>query len=324
MRFLIALVIAFQVIAMAQSKTGSSKTTGPCSTAISGSNNTVNLDCKGAEKPTVEIAYSPGLLPILIKPNSCVTILGLNRKVKDFPNEMCNSSASIQTIVYPANIAIQPQDFATVASSNGGANYITVNRNETGALPKDKHWRAQHIATSTRKGGSQVFNDSWFDVVNCYITNHSDEDLVNVKMDFVVSFRGVKSVDASYRHDGTIESLTVEIRALKDGGTIWTDHDYVANVTQGWTEGADISTEKKRVVLRSIPRHQMANISVITQSHYPVRFDLPTRIVALVSGSDKEQSLKLIRPRSGIFDVFPRWGMPPSKYPWPGIVDDSK
>jgi hypothetical protein len=39
-----------------------------------------------SEIPTVEITYSAGLLPILIKPSSCVTVLEINRKLKALPN----------------------------------------------------------------------------------------------------------------------------------------------------------------------------------------------------------------------------------------------
>jgi hypothetical protein len=243
------------------------------------------------EVPTVEVSYSSGLLPVRIPPYSCATILVLNRKVKDFPDSICSHGSEI---LYP---------------------YYR--------LPKDDHSQIQYLGTSTRKGGSLLVEAAWFDMGVCEFTNHSDKDLINVKMTFYVSFRRSKSVYATHHaQDAHNDSFTFKIADAKDGGSVWIDYDPKTDKVQGWTYDKDVSNQKKVVVIRSILAHQTATIYIVTKSHYPVRFDLPQKGTALVSGEVVERGIKLIRPVTTIFDKFPWWGMPPSKYKWPNMPSD--
>lgn len=62
MRMLIALVVVCHALGMAQSSTGAAKTTGPCSPAISGSHNTLTLDCYGPKASSnlaIDLVYDP-------------------------------------------------------------------------------------------------------------------------------------------------------------------------------------------------------------------------------------------------------------------------
>lgn len=245
------------------------------------------------EEPSVDIAYSSGILPLHIATQSCDTILWVNRKLQDFPEPICNFGS--QTMVYPS------------------------------ILPKDTHLRAQFIATSTKKGGTEMLNTDWLDVGTCTVTNHSDKDLIGAKMQFYISFQSSKSVEVYHRNnnDGTF-STTFNIEQAKDGGLIWTDYEPQKDkdTEKGWTYDKEISNQERTVVIRTIPAHKSVVIYVVSASHYPIRFDLPSRIFAVVSGESEEREIQLIRPRVGIFDAFPWWGLPPNKYTWPNIPND--
>jgi hypothetical protein len=164
------------------------------------------------------------------------------------------------------------------------------------------------------------------DFAICKITNHSDKDLVNVRMAFTISFRSLKSITAIHTRKGKEESMTFPTRSgakLGDGMT-WMWYDPKIKKTFAFTEGDEILRQSRVVVLPSISAHDSGYIYIVNVSHHFTRFDLPTKIVAVVSGSPQEQVVKLIRPVTGIFDAFPYWGLTPDVYKWPGIPDDSQ
>jgi len=219
------------------------------------------------EVPTVEVRYSPGLLPFSIEPNSSVYLLRLNRRVTDWPDEIRNPSSTAK-MEYPP-----------------------------------------HFPKRSASGPN-------LDV--CEITNHGDRDLVNVQMDFHVSFRGIKSVPITIRRHGQNTSVTFPTRG--SNGLTWIEGH--GSSGKGFTEGDEILSQNRHVVIPSIEAHHVAFVYVVNASHFPTRFDLPTKITAVVSGHDKPQEVNLIRPNIGIFDVFPWWGLSPSTYKWPRIPDD--
>jgi hypothetical protein len=152
----------------------------------------------------------------------------------------------------------------------------------------------------------------------CEITNHGDKDLVDVKMSFHVSFRSITVIPVTAKRQGKGFSVTIPTRGRE--GLTWV-HGQGLSVS-GFTEGEEVSSQDNWVVLPSISAHQTGLVYLVNASYFPVRFDLPTKVVALVAGSDKEQEVNLIRPRVGVYDYYPWWGMVPSSYKWPGTPDD--
>ena len=91
----------------------------------------------------------------------------------------------------------------------------------------------------------------------------------------------------------------------------------------GFTEGPDLDSQDRQVVIRSITAHQMGFIYIVNASYYPIQVSLPNHAVAIVAGSSQDQTVNLVRPKVGIWDVTPSWGMSPTAYKWPEVPDDS-
>ena len=222
------------------------------------------------DAPTVEVKYSIAGLPFYVVPSSCIYLLELNRRLTEWPDEVCNAGKS--------NIKV----------------------------PLD-------ITKDDQLAGAQ------FNI--CEIKNHSEKDLVNIKMSFAISFRAKKSVPAIYTRGNGEEHLTFQMRPDHNGIT-WGIHSFKRKITEAFTEGDEILTQHRVVVIPSIAAHGMGFVYIVNSSYYPARFDLPTKITAIVSGNPTEQEVKLIRPQTGVFDIFPFWGLPPTQYQWKGLPDD--
>lgn len=156
----------------------------------------------------------------------------------------------------------------------------------------------------------------------CQITNHSDKDLVDVHISFLISFhQAERSWVRVTKHKGQ-QSITFPA----PGGNkfTWAFQEGKGKRPQSYREGDEIQRQTRMVVLPSIDRHGMGFVYLVNASYYPVRFDLPTHITALVSGSPDAQALKLLRPEVSAFDTSSWSGIPPSEYKWPSTPDDSK
>jgi hypothetical protein len=165
------------------------------------------------------------------------------------------------------------------------------------------------------------------DYAICEIKNHSDKDLVNARIEFNVSFRTVKRVPVTHTYNkNKTESMTVPTRtgAKLGSGFTWSTYDPRTKKATGFTEGQEILKQRRVVILPSISAHGEGFVYLVNVSHYITRFDLPTKIMAIVSGSPQQQVLTLIRPQIGMFDVSPFWGLSPVMYKWPGVPDDSQ
>lgn len=169
------------------------------------------------------------------------------------------------------------------------------------------------------KGQNLGFGGMAFDLYICEIKNHSDKDLVDVRMAFPISFRDIKQIPVTVSHHGKQMSMTIPTRG-KDGIS-WAAHTPRGDA--GFTEGDEILVQNRVVVLPSINAHSIGFIYVVNSSHYPTRFDLPSTATALISGTSEKQAIRLIRPNTGIFSIFPWWGMAPGFKNWKDSPNDS-
>jgi hypothetical protein len=150
------------------------------------------------------------------------------------------------------------------------------------------------------------------DLYLCKIQNHGNKDLVDVRIKFHISVRQLIKVRETFAKNNTTKSVQVHTDHVTSLHWTWFDNGH----TVEYADGEETTGFDRWVVIPSINAHQMEYIYLVNKCNLPIRFDLPTKGVAVISGQSSHQEITFIRPVVAVPDVFPLWFMPPARYKW--------
>jgi hypothetical protein len=165
--------------------------------------------------------------------------------------------------------------------------------------------------------------DKEYDFYIAEFENHGEKDLVNIQIDFPTVFNSIENVPASGKNIG--KECRVTISTPPAGHIAWYHRrPYPDCRVEGFISGQPIQAQDRLATIASLEKHHKAYIYLVNTSHYPVRFEFPTEGTAVVAGSKDARKVTFIKPEVGPGDSFAASSLPPGKYKWPFVQDDSK
>ena len=146
-----------------------------------------------------------------------------------------------------------------------------------------------HIDSSKRKNVLYI----------CKLTNHGGKDLVNIRLQFPISYHAINPIHAtgSYNTKSHRCDYSVTFPVTHTEHLSWSKMSGGRKcLIEAFTEGNEIASQNRSIVISSIAAHETSSVYLVNASHYPVRFMLPTQGVARLSGDQDDKRVNFIRP----------------------------